>query len=119
MKAAIIIGGLFMATPAFAQDDATLNRCWGDIASQVAESGIMGAHSSSSGTFTADPGEGGRTGVGNVSKTFGDLSDGSQGTHAIVNGARLGAETLPDDIPESTIGPLECDLDEPFDPLTD
>lgn len=98
-----------LSLPAFAQDDATLNHCWGDIASQVAQSGIMGEHSSAAGTFTPDPGDGGRTGVGNVSKNFGDLSDGSQGTHAIVNGGRLGADSLPDDIPESTVGPFFCD----------
>ena len=97
------------ASAAMAQDDATLNACWGSIASQVARSGIMGKHSSSSGTFTPDPGEGGRTGVGNVSKGFGDLSAGSQGTHAIVNGGRLGADSLPDDIPEAQVGPFECD----------
>ena len=97
------------SSAALAQDDATLNACWGDIASQVARSGIMGQHSSSHGLFTPDPGEGGRTGVGNVSKNFGDLSSGAQGTHAIVNGGRLGADSLPPDIPEANVGPFECD----------
>ena len=98
-----------LAVPAYAQDDATLNHCWGDIASQVGQSGIMGEHSSAAGTFTPDPGDGGRTGVGNVSKNFGDLSAGSQGTHAIVNGGRIGADSLPDDIPEAGVGPFFCD----------
>jgi hypothetical protein len=107
MKLAFI-AAVLMATPVFAQDDATGNRAWGDISSQVARSGIMGEHSSSHGTFTPDPGEGGRTGVGNVSKSFGELSDGAQGTHAIVNGSRLGSDSLPEGSIESTVGPFSC-----------
>ena len=81
---------VLVAGPAAAQDDATLNYCWGDIAADVAREGLMGEHSNAASPFVPAPGEGGRRGVGNVSKEdFGSLSEGGQGEHAIVNGGRL------------------------------
>jgi hypothetical protein len=88
----ILILLALVAGPAAAQDGASLNRCWGDIASDVGSAGLMGEHSSAHSPFTPDPGEGGRRGVGNVSKEdFGPLSEGGQGQHAITNGERLEA----------------------------
>jgi len=89
MQRLLILAAL-VAVPAAAQDDATLNHCWGDIAADVGRAGLMGEHSNAASPFTPDPGEGGRRGVGNVSKEdFGDLSAGGQGQHAITNGQRL------------------------------
>jgi hypothetical protein len=101
------------------KNPAQLNQMWGSIASQVGQSGIMGEHSSSHGFFTPDPGEGGRQGVGNLSKTDEDflnpdptldgnpLSEGSQGLHGLFQGVRLGDPTLvPPDIVEETVGPF-------------
>lgn len=98
---------------------ANLNQFWGDIASQVAQSGIMGEHSSSHGAFTPDPGEGGRQGVGNVTKDnpnflpdgaeagTGDvLANGGQGFHGVFQAARLGDPNLPGTPVEETVGPF-------------
>ena len=64
------------------------NHCWGQttkVFQAVGEPG-MGEHTSSHSNFTPDPGDGGRRGVGNVSKEdFGNqqnVGDGSQGVHA-------------------------------------
>lgn len=99
---------------------AQLNQMWGDIASQLGELGVMGEHSSAAGTFTPDPGDGGRTGVGNLSKddarfqlpdgdSHTNLADGGQGLHAIFQASRLGDPNLPDGAIEATIGPLVPD----------
>jgi hypothetical protein len=74
-----------------AADDATLNHCWGQVTKEFQAVGDpgLGDHASSHSPFTPDPGEGGRRGVGNVSKEDfgGDLTgangDGAQGEHAI------------------------------------
>lgn len=97
---------------------AQLNQMWGSIASQMGGSGIMGEHSSSHGTFTPDPGDGGRQGVGNLSKddvrfdnplTDGgpNVSDGGQGLHAVFQASRLGDPNLPPGAIEATVGPFE------------
>ena len=96
---------------------ANLNSFWGGIASDLGNAGIMGEHSSSHGTFTPDPGDGGRQGVGNLSKTdprfdnpTGDsqtnLADGGQGFHAVFQAARLGDPNLPPGAVEATVGPF-------------
>ena len=98
---------------------ATLNRFWGEIASLLGQNGVMGEHSSSHGVFTPDPGEGGRTGVGNLSKdnpnfqppdefvlSESSLSAGSQGLHALFQAARLGDPALPDGSAEESVGPF-------------
>lgn len=96
---------------------AQLNQFWGDIASQLGSLGVMGEHSSSHGVFTPDPGDGGRQGVGNVSKTDlrflnpdelgeNNLANGGQGLHAVFQALRLGAAGLPPDAVEAQIGPL-------------
>lgn len=103
-----LIALVFVAGPAAAQDDATLNRAWGDIASQVARAGIMGEHSSAASPFTPSP-DNPRRGVGNVSKEdFGPLSEGGQGLHAITNGGRLGSPNLDPSLPEAQVGPFSC-----------
>ena len=99
-------------------NDANLNQFWGDIVSQMGQSGIMGGHSSSHGAFTPDPGEGGRDGVGNstmdnpnflpdgaIAGTGDVLAEGGQGFHAVVQGVRLGSD-LPGEPVEETVGPF-------------
>ena len=105
-----------------ADNPAKLNALWGDIASQMGQLGVMGKHSSSHGTFTPDPGEGGRTGVGNLSKDdprfqIGDSADtpgnaGTNGTHAISQAVLLGNPNLPLSV-ERDIGPLFPDGNHP------
>jgi hypothetical protein len=87
LSATLVLGaGLSAAGTAYAAPEAKLNHCWGQVTKEfqaVGEPG-MGDHASSHSPFTPDPGEGGRRGVGNVSKEdHGDLSDGGQGMHAI------------------------------------
>ena len=104
---------------------AQLNQMWGDISSQLGEAGVMGDHSSSHGVFTPDPGEGGRTGVGNLSMdndnfqfpdsdlTDNNMADGGQGLHAIFQASRLGDPNLPEGSAEAEIGPLVPDPNGP------
>jgi hypothetical protein len=82
----VLVAGLSAAGAAYAADDATLNRCWGQITKQFAALGGenhpgLGEHASDPPGF--EPGTGGRDGVGNVSKTHAPLSEGGQGEHAI------------------------------------
>lgn len=113
-----------------ADDGATINHCWGQLAAHLGTNGIMGTHSNAHSPFTPDPGDGGRTGVGNVSKNFHDnsgndgtgqaLANGAQGHHAINNGALLGQNAflanpflvivfgVDGTEPEFQIDPLEC-----------
>jgi hypothetical protein len=100
------------------QNAANLNSFWGGIASQLAQSGIMGEHTSEAGAFTPNAGDGGRQGVGNLSKTDPrfdnptadsqtNLADGGQGFHAVFQAARLGdAAHLPPGVVEATVGPF-------------
>jgi hypothetical protein len=84
VSATLVLGaGLSATGAAYAAEEATLNQCWGQITKQFQAFGEpgLGEHASSPPGFV--PGNGGRTGVGNVSKTHGDLSDGGQGMHAI------------------------------------
>jgi hypothetical protein len=98
---------------------ATLNQIWGQVLSGMAQAGIVGEHSSSHGVFTPDPGDGGRTGVGNLSTdndsfqfNFSDgttsdgLSDGSQGGHALFQAMLFGAPFIPPDAAEASIDPI-------------
>jgi hypothetical protein len=85
--------GLSATGVVYAADDATLNRCWGQTTKQFAQADDgqpgIGEHSSSPPGF--EPGEGGRRGVGNVSKEdHAPLSQGGQGVHAIAVGAQMG-----------------------------
>jgi hypothetical protein len=119
-----------------AENAANLNQYWGDIASRLASAGIMGDHSSSHGLFTPDPGDGGRTGVGNLSRDNGNfqnpledingnnLGDGGQGLHAIFQAALLGDDFIPPDAVEAQIGPFTVETSHnvtvtftPFDDL--
>jgi hypothetical protein len=104
LLAAVMLGtGVTSAGAVHAADDATLNRCWGQVTKEfqaVGEPG-MGDHASAHSPFTPDPGEGGRRGVGNVSKEdHGDplvngLGDGAQGKHAIAVAPASIQESLP------------------------
>jgi hypothetical protein len=121
-----------------------LNQCWGQIASQVAKldtpdgtsGGGMGQHSRSTqaantnGGFASDSNgfgiqfnvDGGRTGVGNVSKGSPHNShpgDGGNGQHAINNGSDTengaGFSTILDPVtgqflPEGEVVELTCDI---------
>ena len=91
LSATLVLGaGLGAAGAAYAAPEAKLNRCWGQITKQFAP---LGDHASAHSPFTPDPGEGGRRGVGNVSKEdHGALSEGGQGEHAIAVGEPLGLE---------------------------
>ena len=99
------------------QNAANINSFWGSIAHQMGQSGIMGEHSSAAGTFTPNPGDGGRQGVGNLSKddprfdnpgadSNTNLADGGQGFHATFQAARLGDPNLPPGAIEATVGPF-------------
>jgi hypothetical protein len=93
--------GLSATGVVYAADDATLNHCWGQVTKEFQAFGEpgLGEHASAASPFTPDPGEGGRRGVGNVSKEdHAPLSAGGQGVHAIA--------VAPADIQESL--PEEC-----------
>lgn len=93
MLSATLVLGLTGA--AYAADDATLNRCWGQVTKQFAP---LGDHASAHSPVTPDPGEGGRRGVGNVSKEdHGALSEGGQGKHAIAVAPASLQESLPEE----------------------
>ena len=97
----VIAAALGVAGVAYAADDATLNHCWGQVTKEFQAFGEpgLGEHASAASPFTPDPGEGGRRGVGNVSKEdHAPLSEGGQGVHAIA--------VAPADIQESL--PEEC-----------
>jgi hypothetical protein len=72
LAGAISAAGVAQAAP----DDATLNSCWGQTTKEFTP---LGDHASD--PPGVEPGEG-REGVGNVSKDFGELSEGAQGKHA-------------------------------------
>ena len=94
LSAALVLGAGLGASGAAhaAADNATFNQCWGETTKQFAQvddgqAGI-GEHSKDPPGF--EPGEGGREGVGNVSKDqHDDLSAGGQGIHAVVVGAQM------------------------------
>lgn len=102
----------FTTTSALAAPEAKINRCWGELAAHMGQNGVMGKHSSAHGFFTPDPGEGGRRGVGNVSKEeHGPLSEGGQGLHAIEVGHLLGAPFLKRlGLPEGDVEPIDCSV---------
>jgi hypothetical protein len=82
---------------AYASPDATFNSCWGQSVKAFAAltPGIIGQHSRASSGVTPDPGDGGRQGVGNVSKNTQtppatNNGDGEQGVHANNNLAGVG-----------------------------
>lgn len=102
-------------------NEAQVNQAWGSIASQVAQTGEMGAHSSEAGTFTPDAGDGGRAGVGNTSVSDEDFvpvgqeetstGSGANGYHASYNANLLGdPDTVPPGAVEGEIGPFEPEL---------
>jgi len=88
--ATVMLGaGLGAMGVAYAAPEAKKNKCWGQVTKQFAATGTIGEHSSDPPGF--EPGEGGREGVGNVSKDEHDpLSEGGQGEHAIVVGTQMG-----------------------------
>jgi hypothetical protein len=92
---------LAASSSAQAQAPATNNACWGDVTSDLAqlEKGIIGQHSRAHDPVNR-PEQQPREGVGNVSKGFGELSQGGQGEHAEVVGGM---------VPEELGGPIECD----------
>lgn len=92
LSATLVLGAGLGATGAsHAAPAAKLNHCWGQVTKEFQAFGEpgMGDHASSHSPFTPNPGDGGRRGVGNVSKEdHGDplvngLGDGAQGKHAI------------------------------------
>jgi hypothetical protein len=99
LSATLVLGAGLSATGAsYAADDATLNRCWGQITKEFQALGEpgLGEHASSPPGF--EPGEGGRRGVGNVSKEdHGALSEGGQGLHAIAVAPSSIQSSLPEE----------------------
>lgn len=101
-------------------NEAQVNQAWGSIASQVAQTGEMGAHSSEAGAFTPDAGTGGRAGVGNTSISDEDFvpngqeststGTGANGYHATYNGQLLSGDEIPPDVVEAEIGPFTPEL---------
>jgi hypothetical protein len=96
LSATLVLGaGLSAPGAAYAADDATFNQCWGETTKEFAQDPLsqpgIGEHSKDPPGF--NPGDGGRLGVGNVSKTDprfgGELSEGAQGDHAIFVGAQM------------------------------
>jgi hypothetical protein len=76
---------------------ATGNRDWGQTTKQMTrvDDGRPGIGDHASDPPGFEPGEGGRRGVGNVSKDFGPLSEGGQGLHARTVGAQMGVSPTP------------------------
>ena len=112
LSATLVLGaGLSAPGAAYAADDATLNHCWGQITKEFQAFGEpgMGDHASAHSNFTPDPGEGGRRGVGNVSKEdHGDpevngLGDGAQGAHAIDVAPSSIQDSLPEECQETEV----------------
>jgi hypothetical protein len=107
LSATLVLGaGLSAAGTAYAAPEAKLNHCWGQVTKEFQAFGEpgLGEHANAASPFTPDPGEGGRRGVGNVSKEeHGDLSDGGQGMHAIAVAPSSDEfqESLPEECRES------------------
>jgi hypothetical protein len=92
--------GLSAPGVVYAADDATLNHCWGQVTKEFQAFGEpgLGEHANAASPFTPDPGEGGRRGVGNVSKEdHAPLSEGGQGVHAIAVAPESIQESLPEE----------------------
>jgi hypothetical protein len=92
LSATLVLGaGLSATGAAYAADDATFNRCWGQITKQFAalDDGQPGIGEHASSPPGIEPGEG-RSGVGNVSKEHAPLSEGGQGEHAVDVGGNIG-----------------------------
>ena len=70
-----------LTTAALAGPTATLNQCWGEIASDVGELGVMGDHTSAGSSFTEQPREGVKNAGANEAEE--DAGDGGLGLHAI------------------------------------
>ena len=96
LSATLVLGaGLSAAGAVYAAPEAKLNHCWGQVTKQFAP---LGPHASAHSPFTPDPGEGGRRGVGNVSKEdHGPLSEGGQGQHAIAVAPASIQSSLPEE----------------------
>jgi hypothetical protein len=84
---------------------ATNNECWGDIANQVGQLGVMGVHSAASSPFNPTP-EDPRLGVANQGLlleqqgkiTEGDPGQGGMGNHAIFVGGLAGGPISSNDL---------------------
>lgn len=122
MSKELITATLVTTTDTFeftTHNPATLNQMWGQVLSEMGQAGIVGEHTSEAGAFTPNAGDGGRTGVGNLSEdnanfqmTFSDgatsdgLSSGSQGGHAVFQSMLFGSDFLPPEIVEAQIDPI-------------
>lgn len=89
---AVIAVAMGASSAAQADSPANNNVCWGQGIKAFAQQGDtgLGGHASAQSNVTPDPGDGGRRGVGNVSKEdFAPLSEGGQGIHAVTVGQFL------------------------------
>ena len=106
----LVAVGVGVAGVAHASKQATNNQCWGDLAHQMGQLGLMGVHSAASSPFNATP-EGPRLGVANQGRTLGgdefEPGNGGQGNHAITVGAI--ASILKDRDGQPIGVPLLCD----------
>lgn len=91
---ALIAVGVGVVGAAHASNEATNNQCWGDLAHQMGQKGLMGIHSAASSPFNGTP-ENPRIGVANQGRFLetigvideGDPGEGGQGNHAIAVGS--------------------------------
>ena len=106
----LIALGVGVAGVAHASKQATNNQCWGDLAHQMGQLGLMGVHSAASSPFNPTPAEP-RLGVANQGRTLGgdefEPGNGGQGNHAIAVGKL--ASILKDRDGQALGVPLVCD----------
>jgi hypothetical protein len=103
------VTGTLVLSAANASPAATNNQCWGDLAHQMGELGIMGTHSKASSPFNPTPADP-RIGVANQGLLLeeqgrieeGDPAEGGMGNHAIFVGSIAGSIT-------PTGEPIVCD----------
>jgi hypothetical protein len=81
LTAAVFALSMGISTAALAGKTATLNQCWGEIASDVANLGVMGDHTNANGQFIEQPREGVRK--AGTSSAEEDAGSGGLGLHAI------------------------------------
>ena len=79
--AALIAVTATATTTALGASTATLNQCWGEIASDVGNLGVMGDHTNANGQFIEQPREGVRKAGATAAEE--DAGNGGLGLHAI------------------------------------
>ena len=109
LTALTLAAAMLAPSAAHASKAATNNQCWGDLAHQMGQFGIMGTHSAASSPFNATPNDP-RFGAANQGRLLEDQGrieegapgEGGMGNHAILVGSIAGIIT-----PNGR--PIECD----------